>query len=258
MYIGSNDPFDDGSEACDRGAWRATSRGGFWSFEDPRPRDVHIADIAAGLSRICRYGGQIREEVDFYSVAEHSTVMMMEFWQRGIVKTADDALMVLLHDGSEAYVGDMITPQKKITPEHKVIENRSQAAVNTAFGIDSEYVTITYDQLKAQDSAILLTERDILIPEPASTRTKEELWGDDPSLTALPVIIRGQEPREARENFLKTMIFSLERLPILNPELQEAAPKICEDCREALAKLNRVRERRAEREMRMEAGYEPA
>lgn len=72
--------------------------------------DIQIIDIAHGLSNICRFGGQIPQ---FYSVAQHSVLM------------ADEAstglrLSALLHDASEAYMGDMCRHLKDILGEHYV------------------------------------------------------------------------------------------------------------------------------------------
>lgn len=65
------------------GAWLATASGGMWSIEDPREDQVHLRDIAAGLSRTCRYGGQISEGAEFYSVAEHSVIMTSWAFREG-------------------------------------------------------------------------------------------------------------------------------------------------------------------------------
>lgn len=70
---------------------------------DPRPDEIHIEDIAAALSRICRFGGHCRA---FYSVAQHS-VLVSEHSGPG------DELWGLLHDASEAYLGDLIRPLKR-------------------------------------------------------------------------------------------------------------------------------------------------
>lgn len=113
----------------ERGAWLATSTGGMWSIEHPATRDVDIRDVAAGLSRNCRYNGQITEDCDFLSVAEHSTAMTKWAVAEGAVTTAEAALMVLLHDASEAYFGDMVTPLKNMIPDFRGIEDRAQAVI---------------------------------------------------------------------------------------------------------------------------------
>jgi hypothetical protein len=76
---------------------------------------VFIDDIAAQLSRICRFGGALKkhavcasgalENLEIYSVAQHSVLV------------ADNVpepyrLRALLHDAAEAYIGDRIKPVK--------------------------------------------------------------------------------------------------------------------------------------------------
>jgi hypothetical protein len=84
------------------GTWIQTFTGRkFWPL-DPRPGEVDILDIAHGLSQVCRYGGHTRR---FYSVAEHSVIVSQYV-------PAQYARAALLHDASEAYLGDMVRPLK--------------------------------------------------------------------------------------------------------------------------------------------------
>jgi hypothetical protein len=61
-----------------------------------------LEDMAKGLSNICRFGGQIHS---FYSVAKHT--MLVWFLAPDHLKRA-----ALGHDLAEAYVNDVIKPQK--------------------------------------------------------------------------------------------------------------------------------------------------
>lgn len=70
--------------------------------------DVSSLDIANALAKLCRYNGQLS---DFYSVGQHSCLMYdyaVEFGHE------DVAPQVLMHDGTEAYLGDLITPLKRM------------------------------------------------------------------------------------------------------------------------------------------------
>ena len=69
---------------------------------NPDPNTIDIIDIAHGLSNICRYGGQCSR---FYSVAEHCCYV-------SDASPEGSKLAALLHDASEAYIGDMIQPLK--------------------------------------------------------------------------------------------------------------------------------------------------
>src|SRR5689334_11513518 len=95
------------------GDWMMTLSGKrFWPL-DPRPEDVDFRDIGHALSMICRYGGHVRR---FYSVAEHSALLARWFEARGDFTFAKYAL---LHDGTEAYIGDMVRQLKQFMPEFK-------------------------------------------------------------------------------------------------------------------------------------------
>lgn len=73
----------------------------FWNFG---PEDIDIEDIAHALSNLCRYTGHCKR---FYSVAEHSLFCS---WKG---TTWAEQIWGLLHDASEAYIGDVSTPLKK-------------------------------------------------------------------------------------------------------------------------------------------------
>jgi len=61
--------------------------------------DLDIQDIAHSLSRLCRFNGHCR---GFISVARHSIDVVRQV----------GTLTALLHDASEAYLGDMVTDLK--------------------------------------------------------------------------------------------------------------------------------------------------
>lgn len=104
-----------------------------FNLDDPRPEDVRGADIAHALSRICRYGGHVGEH---YSVAQHSTMVA---WRVRTTNPGDLELELaaLLHDGAEAYVGDVIRPLKRLIGDaYMRLETRVADAVFRAFGLD--------------------------------------------------------------------------------------------------------------------------
>lgn len=74
---------------------------------DPKPEDIHIEDIAHGLSNTCRYSGQV---LGYYSVAQHCVHVSEIVERRG--GTLDEQKWGLLHDAPESYMTDMITPIK--------------------------------------------------------------------------------------------------------------------------------------------------
>lgn len=105
------------------GDWMQTATGRqFWPL-DPRADEIHIADIAAGLSKLCRYGGHCKR---FYSVAEHSVLM---------AHAAPDGLHLaaLMHDASEAYLSDVIRPIKRHLTGYVAIEAALEKVIARRF-----------------------------------------------------------------------------------------------------------------------------
>lgn len=130
--------------------------GRYFDLRDPKPDQFDITDIAGGLSRICRFGGQVPV---FYSVAEHS-------WQCAQVAIADDlptdgVLAVLLHDAAEAFIGDVVKPLKVMLPGYAAIEARVEATIEIAFGVDFQQWR---EQIKEIDHGMLIGERNALWP----------------------------------------------------------------------------------------------
>lgn len=174
-------PTDAGAEWV-RGDWMQTYTGARFYPMDPRPDEIDIRDIAHALSLICRYGGHVDR---FYSVAEHCVLMSQYV-------PAEHALWALLHDASEAYVGDMVRPLKRQLPEYVAAEDRVIGAIVERFGLPS---TTMPAEVKDADNRILLTERDVLMP---ATRYP---WNIE-HLTRLPVDVRGLSPADAEAIYL--------------------------------------------------------
>jgi hypothetical protein len=95
------------------------------------PEMVQIEDIAKGLAYKPHFSGFTPQ---FFSIAEHSLLV-----QKLVAEQYPDdyklQLDALLHDGSEAYTGDMIKPLKNLLPNFVVIENKIQDAIYKKFGI---------------------------------------------------------------------------------------------------------------------------
>lgn len=143
-----------------------TASGGSFDFADPQPGDIHIEDIASGLSRTSRYSGQ----VEFYSVAEHSIHCMTMVEDAVNVELSIAALM---HDASEAYTGDMPKPLKNLLPEFQEIENNIQRVIEEKFGIDPAY----HDLVKKADMVALRYEMELFFPDmPSEARRSLETY----------------------------------------------------------------------------------
>src|SRR5664279_1420110 len=92
---------------------------------NPDPDALDIEEIAHALSMICRFTGHVRE---FYSVAQHCTIV-------SDLGPACYAFTGLMHDATEAYVGDVAKPLKNMLPAYSVIEERVAQAIATRFGV---------------------------------------------------------------------------------------------------------------------------
>jgi uncharacterized protein len=191
--------------------------------EDPRVEDVDIEDIASGL-RIPRFGYQSE---DHYCVAQHSVLVaqavgaalsaMSEDARQALregFSRADYAEIVLwglLHDASEAYLGDVIWPLKQ-APEmrgYKELEKRCMKVIIACFDLMPSEPEI----VKAYDLRVLATEkRDIMSyatdrarsagREAEAAKHRTGGWHSDVVEPLREVIIPWQ-PNAARRRFLE-------------------------------------------------------
>lgn len=114
--------------------------GVLFNLAQPVASEVSMQDVAHHLSNICRFNGGTDS---FYSVAEHSIMVQACLAHRG----ASTRLQMagLLHDAHEAYVGDIITPVKKMLGKrYRDIVRNIDYAVCEKFGV-------TYDDLHAHE-----------------------------------------------------------------------------------------------------------
>lgn len=96
-----------------------------------RPEDIHIEDIAHSLACINRFNGHTQKPIN---VAQHS-VYVARYCEE--VTSADTiSLQGLLHDGAEAYIGD-ITKWVKSVPQmsfFRELEDCIQSLIFRKFG----------------------------------------------------------------------------------------------------------------------------
>ena len=133
-----------------RGDWMVTFSGRqYWPL-DPSAADVCIEDIAAALSKECRFGGHVSR---FYSVAEHSLLVSQ-------VVPTEYALAGLLHDATEAYVKDIPRPLKRgLGSAYADIEELNWLAICDWAGISP----VLHESVKQADDAVLMAEKEELL-----------------------------------------------------------------------------------------------
>lgn len=165
-----------------RGDWMQTYTGRAFYPMAPEPDDVDPVDIAHALSLLCRYGGHCAR---FLSVAEHCVLMSQAV-------TPENALWALLHDATEAYLGDMIRPLKHAMPAYRQAEDRLMAVICDRFGLGRECPA----EVKLADNRILRDERDALMASPPLP------WSSVERVPALGVDIQCWSPADAERRYL--------------------------------------------------------
>jgi hypothetical protein len=108
-----------------------TYSGVMMDLRDPDPSKVRVADLAHHLAYIGRFGGAAHR---FYSVASHSVYVSRRLAEEG--HPPDVQLAGLLHDASEAYLGDVVSGLKRMMPEYRVLEARWEHMLERLFGVE--------------------------------------------------------------------------------------------------------------------------
>lgn len=104
-----------------------TFSGRYLDVLNPSPESIDLIDIVHGLSHQCRFGGHTPI---FYSVAQHSVLVC------NAEIPAELKLQALMHDASEAYLGDLPTPIKRLLPRYTKIEDNLMRVIAQKFGFD--------------------------------------------------------------------------------------------------------------------------
>lgn len=171
----------DAQYADRKGDWMQTFTGRRFYPADPRAEDVHLIDIAQGLSNCCRYAGQCNR---FYSVAEHSILVSR-------VVPEEYALQGLMHDAPEAFLGDVTRPLKRSLAAYSVFEDLLWAIIAKKFKLPFDL----HASVKEADNSVLLAERAVLFERDAGN------WSI--KAPAVKVRVRCLTPPAARTAFLE-------------------------------------------------------
>jgi uncharacterized protein len=142
-------------------AWIITSTGKKFFLLDPILEDIDIKDIAHGLALQCRWTGQCKHH---YSIAQHS-------YYCSLIGPEKEALDRLLHDASEAYMGDMNRPLKHYTQAgepYRIQEAMLQGLIRIRFGLGREPASV-----KIADNQMLFAERDQLMKKVEGDDTRD-------------------------------------------------------------------------------------
>jgi hypothetical protein len=147
-------------------SWIQTYSGQKFYPCNPDPEAVRIVDIAHALSMICRFAGNVKT---FYSVGQHCVYtadwLLCHFESKkghGLSKNQirQIALLGLLHDAAEAYMGDIPRPVKAQFREAKAIEDRLLRVILSvvAPSVSPEFTDRVWSYVTAADNTMLGAE----------------------------------------------------------------------------------------------------
>lgn len=199
------------SPTVEKSGWIQTYSGVKFEILDPTIAMIKRADIAHGLSMICRFNGHTRW---FYSVAQHS-VIVSELVEAKLLTTKTlqgepihkgtyfykGVLAALLHDATEAYIGDITRPLKKlpIMAAYHSLEQEIDLLIREKFDLsfwDYYYIDpgITRIIKEVDNRALCAEARDLLTVRPEWLDNYEDS-GSIPTIIPLA-------PKEAEKLFL--------------------------------------------------------
>lgn len=157
------------------------------------PDSFCLDDIAHHLAKINRYNGALPIDVT-YSVAEHS-MDLARFFGYPFLKT-NNVVVALLHDASEAILGDLPPHVKEFCPEYKKVEKRVQSIIYKKY-LDIENPP-EQKIVSIYDKRILIDEVIAIIPE------KVEIYKRENKKVELGALISyNNKPSKVKAAFLK-------------------------------------------------------
>jgi hypothetical protein len=161
---------------------------------DLKRDDIDIRDIAHSLAMICRFNGHTQFH---YSVAQHSVYVAARLAE--LYGDRKLALAGLLHDASEAYLGDVVRPLKEgsMWNQYRRFEARTQETVQLLYGCHYE-ATTHWPKIKDVDDMCLYHEAHQLMNPPLNI----QLSIDDQGAKEWPLAIAPLRPDEAEHLFL--------------------------------------------------------
>lgn len=121
-----------------------TFSGKMLDYENPTEDMIDIVDIAHALSQICRFTGHCKQH---YNVAQHS-------YHTSFLVEPEHALQALLHDATEAYIGDLNSPLKSLVAGYREIEERVWSVIARKFGVAKKL----HSSVKRADLIMLKSE----------------------------------------------------------------------------------------------------
>lgn len=160
--------------------WVQTSAGRVFDLASPDHGDVSLAVLAHELANQCRFHGATRRH---YSVAQHSVLVSLAMLEAsGGDRVA--ALVGLLHDAHEAYLGDWPTPAvvllDQLQPGARAAVAQMKARIDEAVyawaQVPADVVAAHAPMVKQFDGLLLFWERDRFLGQ------APRAWPDEPAV----------------------------------------------------------------------------
>ncbi|WP_434673789.1 phosphohydrolase [Pseudomonas sp. R1-15] len=169
--------------------WILTQTGKRFDLFEPDADMIDPRDIAHSLAHLCRFNGHTRE---FYSVAQHSCLV-------ADLVPAEHKLAALLHDATEAYLGDMTRPLKEWMPYYRGFEDVIWGRICERFGLENDLPASVH---QADLIALTTERRDLMPPDP-------DPWDFLVGIEPAPGRIRPWSPTEARLTYHQRLMDQL-------------------------------------------------
>lgn len=131
------------------------------NLQSPRKEDVLLSDVSHALARVNRFCGHTKEA---YSVSQHSVLVVHILDLNGFRDDPATLMAGLLHDASEAYLGDVASPLKRLIRGYDELEYMFMRTIFDALAPDvwhkADWVAIKKADLTALalESKSLMTE----------------------------------------------------------------------------------------------------
>lgn len=113
------------------GTYLQTSSGKKIDFDDIRQENFNLDDIIYSLALLCRYNGHIKH---FYSVLAHE--INCYYIGKYLNYSQEELLYCLLHDSTEAYIGDIASPIKERFSGIRDFEDEIYSYILKALNLD--------------------------------------------------------------------------------------------------------------------------
>lgn len=123
------------------------------NFSNLSASHIDYQDIVHRLNHINRFNGGT---VHPYSVLKHSFAMQQTLRSRGA--TARQQQLALMHDMTEAYMGDMVSPLKVLFPKFKEMEDELFNIICRELNIANDFTEEDWRVVKSLDKEVRLVE----------------------------------------------------------------------------------------------------